>query len=554
MRPRSDPAWWYLGAGAAGTIAFYLVSEQPSAVLYDLFGAAAAVALFIGARSRPPTERLPWYLLALGVVGWVAGDSVWTAYQLIGREAPYPSYADVSYLIAYPLWIVGLLLFVRHGGKRSDPTVLLDAIIVMISGGVASWLLVIEPAIAGEPRLTLAVAVTVAYPVMDVLLLGLLVRLLLAPTTDRTVHRLLVTGLVATLVADTAYSIAIINGTYTNQAWMDLGWLVFYTTWGLAGLRSASSGRARRLVPVGPSIWVSLLSFAFAAITLLAAFLAADLQHGGAGIVLVIAAAVPTLTLLGVRFAIAMRRAEGDRRRLDLQRERLEDALVHLRRVEGERTELLDQTVRAAEEERARIAVELHDGPLQHLAALSFRIGLARAQLQTSDIQSADGALARAELELSDDIGELRRLMRDLRPPALDEWGLEGALRDHCEVVARRIGTPVRLEYERGPLPHDTEIVLYRIAQEALSNVARHAGATEVEVHVVARGGQASLMVRDDGAGFDASDEGPFSLGGHLGLAGMAQRASMVGGTLRVRSEPGAGTTVSVLVPHAVAA
>lgn len=551
MEVRSVRWGSYLAICAAGMVAFYLAPGRVSAVLYDLFGFAAAVSLFVGARSRPLPERRPWYLLSLGMVGWVVGDTFWTTYQLIGRTAPFPSYADVLYLIAYPLWIVGLLLLARRGREGSDPTVMLDAIILMISGGIASWLLVIAPSLGTSPRSTFAVAVTVAYPVMDVLLLGALIRLLLTPTRERFAYGLLATGLVVVLIADTAYSIAILNGSYTNQSWMDLGWLVFYAAWGAAGLRPRSSPDPRP-VAVGRPQWISLISFAVAGVTLPVAALVVGLRNDHGGTMLVVGATIIAAGAIGIRLGISMRRTEGDRHRLDVQRGLLEGALADLHRAQGERTELLDRTLRATEDERARFAVELHDGPIQHLAAVSLRIGLARTRLQADQIPAADEALAKTELDLSNDIGELRRLMSDLRPPALDEGGLEGALRDHCDTVARRIGADVRVEYERGPLPHDTAIVLYRIAQEALSNVARHANANEIDVRVVAGEDHTSLVVRDDGTGFDASDDGAFTRDGYFGLAGMAQRASLVGGTLHVESQPRGGTTVSVLVPVSV--
>jgi two-component system sensor histidine kinase UhpB len=149
---------------------------------------------------------------------------------------------------------------------------------------------------------------------------------------------------------------------------------------------------------------------------------------------------------------------------------------------------------------------------------------------------------------------ELLNLARQLRPSALDDHGLVPAVETQLKRFGARTGIEVRLDTRGEPdtLPEVVQIAIYRVAQEALTNVTRHAGATVVELDLGEQDGEAELRVRDDGGGFDPSviarsaSEGPV---GGLGLVGMAERARLVGGELDVRSAPGGGTTITLRVP-----
>jgi signal transduction histidine kinase len=148
---------------------------------------------------------------------------------------------------------------------------------------------------------------------------------------------------------------------------------------------------------------------------------------------------------------------------------------------------------------------------------------------------------------------ELLNLARQLRPSALDDHGLVPAVETQLKRFSARTGIEVRLDTrgDHDTLPEVVQTAIYRVAQEALTNVTRHAGATVVEMDLEERDGGAELRVRDDGSGFDPSgrtnSEGP---SGGLGLVGMAERARLVGGELDVRSAPGGGTTITLRVPE----
>ncbi len=212
-----------------------------------------------------------------------------------------------------------------------------------------------------------------------------------------------------------------------------------------------------------------------------------------------------------------------------------------LDRVEEERSASAGAVLRAQEAERARLARDLHDEANQALTGVLLRL--------QAIAHGAPPSLA-AELRETQDVAtqamqELLHLARELRPTALDDHGLEAALRTQLERFGRQSGITTTLDLAAGldgAMDAAAQLVTYRVVQESLSNVARHAQARCVHVEVRRRDGRAVVRVGDDGRGID-----PHSPRG-LGLAGMRERALLAGGTLRVMSAPGEGTTVELTI------
>ncbi len=203
----------------------------------------------------------------------------------------------------------------------------------------------------------------------------------------------------------------------------------------------------------------------------------------------------------------------------------------------------LRRRVEAAEHERARWARELHDESLQDLAGLkillaSGRRGAADDRLATT----VDEAIGR----LSQSIEGLRGLIADLRPAALDQLGVAAALDGLAERTRSTAGLEVRLavDLDEDRLDEDVASTVYRLVQESLTNVAKHAEATAVDVSVTTAADAVAVEVRDDGAGFNTG-----AAGGGFGLVGMRERVELASGTLRVVSEPGRGTVVRAHIP-----
>ncbi len=224
------------------------------------------------------------------------------------------------------------------------------------------------------------------------------------------------------------------------------------------------------------------------------------------------------------------------------------EAEASRRRSEARVRMLLERLVRAQEEERARIAQDIHDDSVQIMTAAALRIASLRRQLAATPHAET---LARLEGTVNEAIGRLRRLLFELRPRALDHEGLAAALRLYLDRLEQETGlrwaVQDRLVVEPDP---QTRMALFRIAQEALTNVRKHAQAHRVEVTVEERDDGYLLRVRDDGRGFRLTDQGMGSPD-HLGLASMRERAEMAGGWFRVDPRPGLGTTVEAWVPAA---
>jgi len=223
--------------------------------------------------------------------------------------------------------------------------------------------------------------------------------------------------------------------------------------------------------------------------------------------------------------------------------ERIELAFLRMmKRLEAERRRAGSAALQAQEEERARVARDLHDEVNQSLTGLLLRLEAAReaAPPELEDELAETKALANQAMQ------ELLSLARQLRPTALDDLGLIAAVGGQVEQLSRgELRAEFAVQGDFSDLEDDTQLVVYRVAQEALSNATRHSGADHVTVRLrrsVEDG--VALEVTDDGRGF-AFDESE----GGLGLAGMRERALLIGGDLTIESRPGRGTSVRLVIP-----
>ena len=149
-------------------------------------------------------------------------------------------------------------------------------------------------------------------------------------------------------------------------------------------------------------------------------------------------------------------------------------------------------------------------------------------------------------MQLSDEITGLRRLMADLRPPVLDAGGLDAAIADYLRSFSDRTGIAHTIDSCTVDLVAADELVIYRVVQEALANVYKHANASHVRVHLAGKGDSVEVVIEDDGCGFDTSRTHAFVRDNHFGLIGMRERVERMHGTWRVRSASGEGTRISV--------
>ncbi|HVL58065.1 MAG TPA: chemotaxis protein CheB [Burkholderiaceae bacterium] len=236
-------------------------------------------------------------------------------------------------------------------------------------------------------------------------------------------------------------------------------------------------------------------------------------------------------------------------RELAQANEALRREIAERRQSEAVRVGLLRQLVTAQENERRRISRELHDQLGQQVTALGLKISALKSASLPPPAQEQVDTLTRIVAQLDSD---LEFLVWELRPTALDDLGLQDALSDYVASWGRYFEVPAQF-HVRGMgsakrLPQETETVLYRIAQEALNNVAKHAHAKSAELILERRGAEVLLIVADDGDGFDPQH---LPSGKGLGLISMRERAALVGGSIEIESARGRGTTLYVRLPAA---
>jgi signal transduction histidine kinase len=223
---------------------------------------------------------------------------------------------------------------------------------------------------------------------------------------------------------------------------------------------------------------------------------------------------------------------------------------VRLRVVERHQREisaLNERTMKAQEQERIRIAGELHDGVMQDMLAATMMLGTTKRRI-SDDPDAAKATLDKVQQKLIQAGTDLRQLSHGLHPPLLQEAGLPGALTAYCEQFSTTWGIPVSCDADDSAreLSRGAALALFRILQEALGNAAKHAAAKNISVRLQRSNGTVSLTVSDDGVGFDA---GRLASGGGLGLVMMRERAGQLNGTFDFESAPGRGTTISVVIP-----
>ena len=200
--------------------------------------------------------------------------------------------------------------------------------------------------------------------------------------------------------------------------------------------------------------------------------------------------------------------------------------------------------LRAQEEERLRIAVELHDGINQEIAMLSMELGTAISRVGEDQLRERLVAIRNRAIRISE---EVRRISHRLRPALLEYIGFAGAVRSHCRDMSENAGLRVDLVADDAlNVPADVATALYRIVQEALQNVLRHAAATSVTVEVRKRPGRIALSVEDNGVGFSPETLPP---GGGMGLASMRERARSLGGDLTIAKAAAQGTRLEAVIP-----
>ncbi|HTK45862.1 MAG TPA: GGDEF domain-containing protein [Patescibacteria group bacterium] len=231
-------AW--MGAGAVGALfiaAFFGLpqgSVEQSAA-YDACGLAMVAFGLLGVRMHRPSGWLPWLILVAGQLAFVIGDIIWTVYQANGED-PFPSIADASYIVGYPILALGLAIAIRRRVSGGDRAGLLDGAILACGAVVVWWSFVVGPLVAASDPDPLSFAIGVAYPIGDLLLIGLALGLVMTPGAKSPSFALLVANLSIVLLGDLAFNLQTLDGTYVDGGVLDGVWLVAYTAFAMAAL------------------------------------------------------------------------------------------------------------------------------------------------------------------------------------------------------------------------------------------------------------------------------------------------------------------------------
>jgi diguanylate cyclase (GGDEF)-like protein/PAS domain S-box-containing protein len=241
-------AFAYLVVAAGLTSMYYLFPAYHSP-LWTALGLSAVAATVWGVRRNRPRQPLAWYLLAAAELTFIAGDTSYNVLtQVMHQVNPFPSVADLFYLLTYVFIAAGLFLIIRARSSSRDVPSLIDAVIITTGLGLLSWVYLIVPNFQADGLDWLQRAVSVAYPVGDVMILAMLARLVAGGGLRFASMRFLVTGALGIMAADVLYGLIQINGMWKIGGPVDIGWALFYATWGAAALHPSM----RRLTEIAP--------------------------------------------------------------------------------------------------------------------------------------------------------------------------------------------------------------------------------------------------------------------------------------------------------------
>jgi len=260
----TDRLWRrYLSVGTLFAIGYFAFPTLPAKLIFwPLIGWSSAIAIVVGVRRHRPSSPAAWWLLAAGVTTFIVGDNLFTVRANIQHADTFPSYVDLVYLAMYPLLIAGLVVLVRRRSDRRDHASVLDAAIVTTGVGLVSWIFLIVPYVRATDLHLLERLVSIAYPMGDVALLAIVLRLAMGTGRRPPAFWLLAGGTAALLASDALYGYLNLAGVWKEHNPVDVGWTIFYLGWGAAALHpsmrmlsepTAPSGRnrGRRLVLVG---------------------------------------------------------------------------------------------------------------------------------------------------------------------------------------------------------------------------------------------------------------------------------------------------------------
>jgi diguanylate cyclase (GGDEF)-like protein/PAS domain S-box-containing protein len=246
----------YLAAGALLTAAYlWFPPLRGSGPVINVLGLSSCVAIAVGIRLHRPRARLAWMLFIVGQFLFVAGDVYTYSYRLVfGADVEFPSFGDVLYLLVYPALAVGMLVLVRRRNPQRDRAAAIDSLILTLGIALFSWVFLVAPNVHASGLTGLEKAVSAAYPLGDILLLAVAIRLAVDQGKRAPAFYLLIGSIVCLLTVDSAYTYALLTDAYDHQLIYDVGWIAYYLLWGAAALHPSMRTLEEPALDAGPRL------------------------------------------------------------------------------------------------------------------------------------------------------------------------------------------------------------------------------------------------------------------------------------------------------------
>jgi diguanylate cyclase (GGDEF)-like protein/PAS domain S-box-containing protein len=318
----SRHAWWLYLALMMPIALAYLAGPLNAGPVFNGIGFSACIAIVLGVRIHKPAARLPWYLIALGQGFFAAGDVLAYNYKaFFGTALPFPSVADPLYLAVYPLTVAGMLLLIRRRSPGRDWASLIDSVIVTIGLALLSWVFLIAPYTHNTTLHLGAKLVSIAYPLGDILMLGVAVRMAVGAGRRGPAYYMMIGAIASVLVTDSIYGWIQLHGVYAPGDLLDGGWIAYYVLLGAAALHPSMTTVSHATAPKVELTRARILGIAVAALIAPVIELFKASQQGGFDAVVVSIGAIVLFGLVVLRMIGLERAHEAAARRESVLRE-----------------------------------------------------------------------------------------------------------------------------------------------------------------------------------------------------------------------------------------
>jgi diguanylate cyclase (GGDEF)-like protein/PAS domain S-box-containing protein len=303
----------YACGGVLVTVAYLFIPGLRLGPLFNAIAISSPIAIVIAVHLWQPQTKLPWYLFALGQTFFVIGDVITYNYdRFFGAELPFPSIGDVFYLSVYPCLIFGILLLVRRRNPGGDRESVIDSLIVAIGVSTVSWVFLLSPLAHDSASTLLQKLTAMGYPIMDLILLTVIVRLAIGGGQRAASFVLMAGAATALFITDFAYSYLSVQGIVYNQAgYLEAGWAAFYILWGAAALHGSMRVLSERTADVDPRLSVARLSLlALASLLAPVVMMIQHVRRASEDLPVLIGAAAALFLLVVFRIAGLVRKQE----------------------------------------------------------------------------------------------------------------------------------------------------------------------------------------------------------------------------------------------------